>query len=277
MTRIGTLTRAYRYPIKSMQGESLDEATLGVLGIEGDRRWGVRDESRGDFMTGKRVAALMGCRARLVAGAAPEVELPDGHRFAADAPEANARLSEALGRKVTLWPIGSAPPPGAEAERDSEEELAAMMAREEGEPAPDFSNIPEALLAFAARPDRPYFDLSPLLLLTEQSLATLAKAASDAQVDVRRFRPSLLVDATEAGDFPEQGWLGKRLRIGGAVIRVEMPCVRCVMTTHGFAELPEAPRIMRSLVSEAAGNLGVYASIERGGSLLAGDAVEAID
>ena len=152
-----------------------------------------------------------------------------------------------------------------------------MMAREEGEPAPDFSNIPEALLAFAARPDRPYFDLSPLLLLTEQSLATLAKAASDAQVDVRRFRPSLLVDATDAGDFPEQGWLGKRLLIGGAVIRVEMPCVRCVMTTHGFAELPEAPRIMRSLVSEAAGNLGVYASIERGGSLRAGDAVEAID
>jgi hypothetical protein len=34
---------------------------------------------------------------------------------------------------------------------------------------------------------------------------------------------------------------------------------------------------MRSLVSEAEGNLGVYASIERGGSFRAGDVVEAID
>jgi len=87
---IGTVRGIFRYPIKSMLGEALDATALDRDGIPGDRAWGVRDEARGDFYTGKRAAGLMSCGAAYadptqadVAGAVPEIRLPDGSRLAA--------------------------------------------------------------------------------------------------------------------------------------------------------------------------------------------------
>jgi uncharacterized protein YcbX len=284
MSTLGRLQSIHRYPVKSMLGDTLESTTLGELGIPGDRAWGVRDEARGDFMTGKRVAALMSCHAGYVDSlprGAPEIALPDGSRLRADDPDASKRISEALGREVTIWPIDPAAhgkdPEAALEDFDADAESRAMMAREGDEPMPDFSQLPAEILEFMGRPQRPYFDASPLLLLSEQSVAAIAKAAVDSEIDVRRFRPSLVIDAPGAGEFPEQAWLGRRLRIGETILAVTMACSRCVMTTHGFADLPEDPRIMRKLVSEAEGDLGVYALVERGGAVTVGDSVELLD
>jgi hypothetical protein len=46
------------------------------------------------------------------------------------------------------------------------------------------------------------------------------------------------------------------------------------MVTHGFADLPKDPRVMRALVKEAGGNLGVYATVETPGAVAVGDSVE---
>ena len=43
----GTISKIYRYPVKSMGGEVLSVADVGVKGIPGDRAWAVRDEVRG--------------------------------------------------------------------------------------------------------------------------------------------------------------------------------------------------------------------------------------
>lgn len=67
------------------------------------------------------------------------------------------------------------------------------------------------------------------------------------------------------------------MRVGELVLRLEIPCPRCVMTTHGFDDLPRDPRVMRALVQETGGVLGLYASVERGGTVRAGDAVELLD
>ena len=91
--------------------------------------------------------------------------------------------------------------------------------------------------------------------------------------DVRRFRPNLLVDTEEAGRFPEQAWIGRRIRIGEAVLAIQSTIIRCVMTTHGFADLPKDPGIMRTLVAQADGNLGVYATLEEPGAVRCGDAL----
>jgi hypothetical protein len=47
---IGHIEAIFRYPVKSMRGESLDAATLGWHGLEGDRRLAFRRlEERGGF------------------------------------------------------------------------------------------------------------------------------------------------------------------------------------------------------------------------------------
>ena len=211
----------------------------------------------------------------------PEIALPGGGSFRASDADAAKRVSEAIGHEITLWPPVSAETldhykRGAPDHPDIETELRQIFGREPGEPLPDIGRFPPEILQFSSPPGT-YFDAFPLLLLTKTSLATLAAARPDTRFDVRRFRPSLLVDAAEERGFPEQDWIGKRLRVGGALLSVAMECPRCVMTTHGFADVPKDPGVMRALVQTAAGNLGVYASVEEPGPVRAGDALELVE
>lgn len=286
MNEVGAVSGIYRYPVKSMLGEDLESAYLGLNGIPGDRAWGARDEVRGDFFVGKRAAELMSCRAfypdspdspdeveAADSKAVPLIELPDGASFRADATDAAQRVSQFIGRDITLWPV--VPEARQATPKDDVsmiDEMQAMMARTQEEPMPDFSNPPPELLEIYAR-GGPFFDAFPILLATRSSIDSIAAATPESQVDLRRFRPNLLIDTEEPGSFPEQAWIGRLVKIGNAVLRVQSTCVRCVMTTHGFADLPKDPRIMRTLVKEAEGNLGVYATIEEPGSVRAGDSV----
>ena len=281
MSDSGTIAGIFRYPVKSMLGEALDAATLTRDGIPGDRAWGVRDEQRGDFFVGKRCAKLMSCSAWYAdpAGApdVPWIRIPDGETFRANAVRAAERVTRAIGRQVTLW---SVVPEARQAEPrgdvDLEAEMRQMLAREPGEPVPDFSNPPPELLEIQAR-GGPFFDAYPLLLLTRQAIESLTAAAPNSRIDVRRFRPNILIETPEPGPFPEQGWIDRRVRIGGALLKIQSTCIRCVMTTHGFADLPKDPRVMRTLVREAEGNLGVYATVEEPGPIRRGDALTPID
>ncbi|MGH9881561.1 MAG: MOSC N-terminal beta barrel domain-containing protein, partial [Pyrinomonadaceae bacterium] len=108
---IGTVKQIWRHPVKSMAGERLDQCTVSRLGIPGDRGWALRDETNGEITNGKRITLLMQCSAtyREEPGEdnIPPVEItfPDGTRVGSDEPNVNARLSEVLGKKVTLWPL----------------------------------------------------------------------------------------------------------------------------------------------------------------------------
>jgi uncharacterized protein YcbX len=276
MSEMGRIAAIFRYPVKSMLGEELDASPLGEDGIPGDRAWGLRDELRGDFFVGKRSPGLMSCRAWYDAAdptpSVPRIGLPDGQTFRADADGAAERVGRAIGRDVTLWPV--VPDARSVAPRDDlPDEMRELLAREEGEPIPDFSNPPPALLEVYAR-NGPFFDAYPLLLLTRRSMQSLAGAGRELQIDVRRFRPNLLVEGAESGRFPEQDWIGRRVRIGSAVLAIQSTCIRCVMTTHGFADVAKDPRVMRTLVKAADGNLGVYATVEQPGDVRRGAALE---
>jgi len=73
----------WRYPVKSLQGERLDSALVGVEGIEGDRQWAIFDVATGFGLTGRREGALLHASARTVDGRV-EVVLPDGSVAADD-------------------------------------------------------------------------------------------------------------------------------------------------------------------------------------------------
>ncbi len=286
--RVGSLAQIRRYPVKSTGGELLDEVALTERGLPGDRAWAVRDEVRGGIRGAKKIPALMNLSSRYVtppaaSGSSPaEILLPDGTTVGTGDPDVNDRMSEAIDHPVSLWPLLPADAldhyrRGAPNHEDFEQELREIFGRSPDEPLPDLSVFPPEVIEFESPPGT-YFDAFPLLALSEASLREMGRRAPDSVFDVRRFRPNLVVGDTASDEpFPENRWAGRRLRIGGAVLGMTVVCPRCVMTTHGFADLPKDPRVMRSLVKEAGGELGVYATVETPGLVRVGDAVELLD
>jgi uncharacterized protein YcbX len=286
--RVATLSELKRYPVKSMGGEALETVDLGLGGIPGDRAWAVRDEVRGGIRGAKKIPALMGLRACYAEPPAPqgsspaEITLPDGATLRTGDADIDERLSAALGHSVTLWPL--LPPDalehyrrGAPSHEDLVQELRAIFGRAEDEPLPDLALFPPELLEFESPPGT-YFDAFPLMLMSESSLRAMHERAPESRFDARRFRPNLLVsDVASSEPFPEQEWRGRRVQLGEAVLQITVECPRCVMVTHGFDDLPKDPAVMRSLVREADGNLGVYATVETPGRVKVGDALELID
>lgn len=283
-----SLHSLFRYPVKSMAGESLNQAALTAAGIPGDRAWAVKDEERGGIRGGKRFPGLMDLTARFLepptasqCSQPVQLQFPDGAVGMSSDSAINDQLSNWLGSAVSLWPLLPADAldhyrRGAPEFEDVETELRAAFGRTADEPLPDLSAFPKELFEFQSPPGT-YFDAFPILIMSRQGLATLQAEAGGSLFDVRRFRPNLLVDAADPQlGYPEDAWIGKRLRIGTAELLVEMACPRCVMTTHPFDDLPKDPTIMRTLVQAHGGNLGVYASVVKPGTVRAGDAVEVL-
>ena len=176
MTKIGTVQELWRYPVKSMVGEQLAQTTIASNGVPGDRGWALRDEAAGEIRGGKKLPGLMRCTARYLFepgdGDVPPVEItfPDGSSVTTEDPRAAARLSEFLGREVTLWPLQ--PPENRDHYRrgipdkpDLVDELREVFGRLPDEPLPDLSVFPREVLECETPPGT-YFDAFPLLRLS---------------------------------------------------------------------------------------------------------------
>lgn len=126
-----------------------------------------------------------------------------------------------------------------------------------------------------ARPikqDRGVFDAFPLSLVTVQTIARLGEIV-DAPLDVRRFRPNLVVEADGDVPFLEDRWVGCVLAIGGARMRVDKSDGRCVVITIDPATGEKNPEILRAVTRERQGCLGVYGSTVEPGRVAVGDRV----
>lgn len=275
------VTQLWRYPVKSMAGEQLAVTWIGEDGLPGDRAFAVREND--NTRNAKKFPQLMQMRAHYASepgpGAAPVplVSVAGESGVPADDPKLAARISEVVGADIMIE--GVAPKSDLEfytrKERRTEEESRAIFGLEEGEPFPDVSKMPARVAQFATPPGT-FFDCFPLLVMTTASLRALAAAAPDSIIDVRRFRPNILID-TDATGFVEQDWVGKTLQVGGALLSVEVPCPRCVMTTIGFHDLPRDTTIMRTLVRECHHELGVYAEVKTAGQVNLNDEVVLLD
>lgn len=306
---VGRVSEVWRYAVKSVGGERLDACTVTDSGIRGDRGWALRDETVGEIRGAKYLPKLMQCSARYrdepMDGTIPHVDiiLPDGTQMSSDDADVNGRLSEFLGRPVSLWPLQPAANRAhykrAQARsafmgrlsrsrlikpylRDFirlarlDQPAREMFSREKDEPLPDFSIIPSELFEFTSPPGT-YFDAFPIHLLTTSSLAAMERFNPAALWDVRRFRPNFLVETVEGIEgLVEAGWSGRTLQLGEVRLKCEIPTVRCGMTTHAQAELPKDSTVLRTIVRDGGQNLGVYASVTNKGRVSVGDAVEVL-
>ena len=272
----GTVEALWRYPVKSMAGVRLDEAAVGEGGILGDRAYAVIDRTSGRVGSAKhpkKWAGLIALAADFVAppqaGARlPPVRIvwPDGTAVASNEADADARLSETVGRPVTL----TAERPGT-------------VSVERLDPLADEETIVDiGELMMAGR----FSDYAALHLMTTATLARLAELRPESAFDVRRFRPNAIIASPE-GDrgFVENDWVGRELAIGDHVrLRISDPAPRCSVPTLAQEDLRKDPHVLRTLVEhnrvpvpaledELLPCAGVYAFVIRGGTVKKGDAV----
>jgi uncharacterized protein YcbX len=112
-----------------------------------------------------------------------------------------------------------------------------------GRPAPShhvrgpFSQMVSAFLGrplLLARSDEPGAanDADAASILSTASVAELAaRSGSELPRDARRFRMLIEVDGCEHA-HEEDEWMGRRVRVGDAVVRVTEPVPRCAFTTY---------------------------------------------
>jgi uncharacterized protein YcbX len=281
-----TIVEIWRYPVKSMAGERLDAVAVAERGMHADRMWAVRDPALGSITTARRQPALLLCSARYdedpaghpaVPGNAPDVviTLPDGTEVASSDPQVHARLSEVVGTEVRLVPL----PPPSEKElyggpKETKAEIRATFGLAADEPLPDLSILPLRMLTELSRYVTPLGSLAdsyPIHLITLTSLATMADLAPGSDFDVRRFRPNFVIKTDEGDSLPENSWLEAELALPNAVLRGEIPTLRCVMPTRQQADLVSDPDVMHTVAKHARRCLGLYATVEQGGTVHVGD------
>jgi uncharacterized protein YcbX len=264
----GSVTSLWRYPVKSMQGEELGTAEVTASGLLGDRAYALIDRGDGKAATAKnprRWPTLFGFRAEFIEPTRPggnvpavRITLPDGTSVTSQQVDVSQVLSKALNRAVTLTAAG-----GGGSVR-AEEYWPDMEGLDHRDTVTDFR-----------LPDGTFFDVALVHLLTTPTLARLHQLYPAGRFEIARFRPNIVVTPTsDETDFIENAWIGHTLAIGDSVrLDITQPCGRCVMTTLAQGDLPQDPGILRTAAQHNGVNVGVYATVVRGGPVRRGDTI----
>lgn len=115
-------------------------------------------------------------------------------------------------------------------------------------------------------------------LISKASLGRLAEQAEQASVDARRFRMLIEVDGVAAHE--EDGWVGRTLRVGGAVLRGRGHVGRCVITNRDpdsgeitLQTLRILGRYRRDLDTTEPVAFGIYGEVLQPGEIRVGHSV----
>lgn len=276
------VSQLWTYPVKSMIGAQVERVELDATGIVGDRTWAARDLERGGIRGAKKIGALMRLAARDVGDGHVEIDLPDGATTSTADGDVDERVSAALDHRVRLERLRPADDldhyrRGSPDSDDVMVELNAIFGREEGEPLPDFGVFPPEVMEYESPPGT-YHDAFPLLVMTTAALQALTDALPGSSVDVRRFRPSIVLDDAGPAGHPEFTWAGRRATIGDAEVEFRAPCPRCVMVTREIDDTTPADEVvLRHIVRDLDQNVGVYADVTVPGSIGVGDELRFVD
>ena len=231
---IGSVEAIFRYPVKSMAGERVEVASLGWYGLEGDRRFAFR---RVDDRSGMPWLTAS--------------KLPDLLLFAPQRREDGAHGE---------LPTHIRTPDGAELPVFAEE-LAAEVARRYGSPV-QMMQLRHGI-----------FDEACISVIGSDTVREIEQLAGRS-LDVRRFRPNVVVRLLRRAAFQEDEWLGGVLSFGEAddapAITVTMRDERCSMVNLDPDSAISAPEVMKAIVCANQNNAGIYGAVSRIGRLSVG-------
>jgi uncharacterized protein YcbX len=261
MNVIGKVESLWRYPVKSMRGEELDEIFAGYAGVYGDRVFAFTSSlsPKGfPFFTGRDQRQMIRYRARFrnPEKAARPINLAEAESSGANPISANA--SELMIEVET--------PDGKTIAIDDPALIDNLRANIDGKH--------ELKLL---RSDKAITDCRPLSIFALQSAKKLGEETG-VKVDKRRFRANVYVDLTNADGFAEDQFVGKTLRIGSkVVVSVLERDPRCMMITLDPDTAEKSPAILKAVAQAHEGMAGVYGAVLVEGMIRKGDSVELID
>ena len=249
MQQVGTVAQLWRYPVKSFQGEEVERLAIGPGGAAGDRTLAVVDP-----------AAPRGAVGQALPGPPHGLGAPGRGRHPAHA----ARRQRARGGR----PHGARHALGLARHGGAPRGTASRCRLPHGDAHGHVRRRHTDLRL--AGPAGTWLDLADAHWLTTASLAAAAALHPDGVWDVRRFRPTALVEVTESG-WVEDGW--STVDVGAVGSEVLMPTPRCTMPSRAQPGFPVDRAIGTTIRDLHDNNLGVYASVTRAGSVTVGDAV----
>jgi MOSC domain-containing protein len=261
MTIVGKIESLWRYPVKSMRGEELDEAFAGFSGIYGDRLFAFESSASPKgfpYLTAREQRRLLQYR--------PRFRYPDK----ASRP-INLTEAESMGANP-VW-------------ADPSELMVDVETPDEQTLAIDDPALIDLLRADidqkhqlkVMRSERAMTDCRPVSIFSLQSARQLGEETG-MPIDKRRFRANVYVDLASAQGFTENEFVGKSLRIGSkVVVTVLERDARCVMITLDPDTGEKTPSILKKVAQAHEGMAGVYGAVMVEGMVHKGDSVEVLN
>jgi uncharacterized protein len=234
---IGQVEAIFRYPVKSMGGERLETANLGWHGTDGDRRLGLR-------RLGDRSGFPW-----LTASKLPELILFTPQRGEdRDHGDLPTHVRTPDGKEMPVFG----------------EDLAAEIGGRYGSPV-EMMQMKHGI-----------FDEASISVIASGTVAEIGRLAGRT-LDVRRFRPNVVVSSLRPHPFQEDEWVGGVLAFGegddAPVITVTMRDLRCSMVNLDPDSARPAPEVMKAIVGANQNNAGIYGTVTRTGRLKTGQRI----
>ena len=261
MPIIGKIDSLWRYPVKSMRGEEMEELFVGYAGVYGDRLFAfVSDASSKGFpyFTGRNQRRMICYRARFrdpVKAARPS----------------NQREAEENG----AWPL-----PASSMELAIDVEMPDGKFLEIDDPSLiDFlrAGIEQPNGVTLLRSDRAMTDCAPLSLFSLQTVRQLERE-SGMPIDKRQFRANVYLDLSDIAGFSENDFVGRSLRLGSKVlVSITKLDGRCMMITLNPDTAEKSPEVLKTVAQKHEGKAGLYAAVLTEGIVRKGDPIEVLD
>jgi uncharacterized protein YcbX len=261
MSVIGKVDSLWRYPVKSMRGEELDEAFAGFSGVYGDRLFAFRSAA-----SPKGVPYLTAREQRRLLQYRPRFRYPDKAARPTNLTEAESMGANPLSADFSEL-IVDVETPGGDALAIDDPALIDMLR----------ADIDQKHRLTLMRSERAMTDCRPVSIFSLQSARQLAEETGT-PMDKRRFRANVYVDLASPGGFAENEFVGRSLRIGPkAVVSVLERDPRCMMITLDPDTGEKEPAILKKVAQAHDGMAGVYGAVLVEGTLHKGDPVEVLE
>jgi len=261
MSIIGKVDSLWRYPVKSMRGEELDEAFASFSGIYGDRVFAFKSSANHKgfpYLTARDQRRLLQYR--------PHFRYPDKAERPINLAEAESRGANPLLADLDELMVDVETPQGKRLAIDDPALMELLRA-----------NIDSKHEVTLMQSQRAMTDCSPVSIFSLQSAQQLSEETGT-PVDKRRFRANVYVDLLSAKGFAEDKLVGRSVRIGSKVtITILKRDSRCVIITLDPETGEQTPVILKKVAQAHDGMAGVYGAVFVEGIVRKGDSVELLE